>query len=52
MVDGNNISFAVALDFGGMPFELTYKGVVSPTEIKLTIDFGGMPFEITVQKAK
>jgi hypothetical protein len=51
-VDGNNISFAVALDFGGMPFELTYKGVVSPTEIKLTIDFGGMPFEITVQKAK
>lgn len=50
-VDGNNISFSVTLDFGGMPLELTYKGVVSPTEIKITGDFMGMPFEFTVTKS-
>src|SRR6185436_8760518 len=33
-VDGKNISFKVSLDFGGMPFEIAYKGVVSPAEIK------------------
>jgi len=49
--DGNNISFSVVLDFGGMALELTYKGVVSPTEIKMTGDFMGMPFEFTVKKA-
>src|SRR5436190_19905195 len=31
-IDGNNISFVVNLDFGGMPFTLSYKGVVSPAE--------------------
>jgi hypothetical protein len=51
-VDGSNISFVVSLDFGGMPLELSYKGVVSPAEIKLTIDFMGMPFDIVVKKAK
>jgi hypothetical protein len=51
-VDGSNISFIVSLDFGGMPLELSYKGVVSPAEIKLTIDFMGMPFDIVVKKAK
>src|SRR6185503_14814561 len=50
-VDGKNISFKVALDFGGMPFVLDYKGVVSPTEIKMTIDFAGMPFEFLLKKA-
>jgi len=50
-VDGSNISFSVTLDFGGMPLELTYKGVVSATEIKMTGDFAGMPFEFTVKKA-
>ena len=51
-VDGNKISFNLALDFGGMPFVLPYKGVVSPEEIKLTADFMGMPFEYVVKKAK
>ena len=51
-IDGNNISFSVTLDFGGMPFMLSYKGVVSPTEIKLTGDAGGMPFEFVVKKSK
>jgi opacity protein-like surface antigen len=50
-VDGANISFSVTFDFGGMSIDLTYKGVVSPTEIKITGDFMGMPFEFTVKKA-
>jgi len=49
-VDGNNISFNVTLDFGGMAIDLSYKGVVTPTEIKMTGDFMGMPFEFTVKK--
>ena len=50
-VDGNNISFAVSLDLGGMPLELSYTGVVAPAEIKLTIDFMGMPFDMVVKKS-
>ncbi len=50
-VDGNTISFGVVLDFGGMPLELSYKGVVSPAEIKITGDFMGMPFEFVVKKS-
>ena len=51
-VDGDNISFSVTLDFGGMPFLLTYKGVVSDAEIKFNGDAGGMPFEFVVKKDK
>ena len=51
-IDGNNISFTVTFDFGGMPLELSYKGVVSPDEIKISGDFAGMPFEFVVKKAK
>ena len=50
-VDGANISFSVTLDFGGMPFKLDYKGVVSSGQIKLSGDAGGMPFEFVVKKA-
>jgi hypothetical protein len=50
-IDGNNIAFKVSLDFGGMPFEISYTGVVSPAEIKLTLDFMGMPIELVVKKA-
>jgi len=50
-VDGNNISFDLTLDFGGMAIDLSYKGVVSPAEIKMTGEFAGMPFEFTVKKA-
>src|SRR6188472_832321 len=49
-IDGNKISFLVSLDFGGMPFELSYNGVVRPMEIKMTAEFAGMPFEFTVKK--
>ena len=49
--DGNNISFNITFDFGGMPITLMYKGVVAKDEIKFTIDIGGMPFDLTVKKA-
>jgi hypothetical protein len=49
-VEGNNISFSVTLDFG-MPFKLTYTGVVSGNELKIKGDAAGMPFEFTLQKA-
>jgi hypothetical protein len=49
-VDGNNISFSLTLDFG-MPFKLTYTGVVSGNELKLKGDANGMPFEFTLKKS-
>ncbi len=49
-VDGDKIAFSVSLDFGGMPFVLTYTGVVSGDQIKLTGDAGGMPIELVVKK--
>jgi hypothetical protein len=49
-IDGNNISFSITLDFGGMPFELSYKGVVSPEQIQFSGDAGGMPFEFVVKR--
>ena len=51
-VDGANISFSITFDFGGMPFTLMYKGVVSPDTIKFSGDAGGMPFELVVKKSK
>jgi hypothetical protein len=51
-VEGDKISFAVDLDFGGMAFTLEYTGVVSPDQIKMTADFMGMPFEFVVKKAQ
>lgn len=50
-VEGDKISFAVTFDFGGMAIDLSYTGVVSSSEIKMTGDFMGMPFEFTVKKA-
>ncbi|HUI78251.1 MAG TPA: hypothetical protein VLY24_10050 [Bryobacteraceae bacterium] len=50
-VDGNNISFTVTLDFGGMAILLSYKGVVDKEQIKLTGDFMGMPFDLVVKKS-
>jgi hypothetical protein len=51
-IDGNKISFSVSLDFGGMPLELSYAGVVSPAEIKFQGEAAGMPFELVVTKTK
>jgi hypothetical protein len=41
----------VTVAFGDMSFDITYSGVVSPAEIKMTLDFAGMPFELVVKKA-
>jgi hypothetical protein len=51
-IDGNTITFNVTLDFGGMPFDLSYKGVVAAAEIKMTAEALGMPFEFVVKKDK
>lgn len=51
-VDGNNISFAVDLNFGDNAFTLNYTGVVAPEEIQMAADFMGMPFQFTVKKTK
>jgi hypothetical protein len=41
----------LSLDFGaGMPFDFDYKGVVSPTDLKLTTEFFGMPIELNLKK--
>jgi hypothetical protein len=50
-IDGNQISFDLDVDFGGMSFTFSYTGVVSPTEIKLRSEIMGMPFEYVVKKA-
>jgi hypothetical protein len=50
-VDGANISFSITFDFGGMPFTLTYKGVVSGDTIKFNVDAAGMPIDLVVKKA-
>ena len=50
-VDGDNITFTVSFDFGGMPITLNYKGAVAKDQIKFTIEVAGMPFELTVKRA-
>ena len=51
-IEGNNIAFGVSLDFGGMPFDMSYKGVVASDQIKMSGDAFGMPFEFVLKKAK
>jgi opacity protein-like surface antigen len=51
-IDGNIITFTVTFDFGGMPFMLSYKGIVSPDQIKMSGDAAGMPFEFVLKKDK
>jgi hypothetical protein len=48
-IDGNNISFSVALDLG----KFVHKGVISGDQIKMSYDDGsGQTGEIVVKKAK
>ena len=49
-VDGQTITFMLSIDAGGMPLDLSYKGLVSPGEIKFTLEVFGMPFEFVVKK--
>ena len=49
-IEGDKVSFTVDLDFGGMPFTLEYKGVITGDQIKMTLDMLGMPFEFVIKK--
>jgi hypothetical protein len=49
-IDGNNLSFSVTFDFGGMPLTIGYKGVLAGNQIKFTLDVFGMPMELVVKK--
>jgi len=62
-IDGDNISFAVKMDFGGNEMIMKYKGTVAGEEIKLTMEMeGGMggpgggpgakPMEFTLKRAE
>jgi len=53
-IDGNNISFTIEADLGGMPVTIPHKGVVNAAEgqIALTLDFAGMPFDFVLKKAQ
>jgi hypothetical protein len=51
-IEGNQISYTVTIDFGGMALEMVYKGVVTPAEIKLDMSVFDMPFQIVVKKEK
>jgi hypothetical protein len=50
-VDGDNVSFVVNLDFNGMPFTMSYTGVVKGDSLDFTIDIFGMPVMLTVTRA-
>jgi hypothetical protein len=50
-VDGNNISFVITYDFGGMPLTINYKGAVAKDQIKMTLDIMGMPVDLLLKKA-
>ena len=50
-VDGNTISYTVSFDFGGMPFDINYKGVVTASEIKINAEAMGMPVEFMLKKS-
>ncbi len=49
-VDGDNVSFVVNLDFNGMPFTMSYTGVVKGDSLDFTIDIFGMPVQLTVTR--
>jgi hypothetical protein len=50
-IDGNNISFAVTLDFGGEA-KIPHKGTISGDEIKMTYEMMGQTGEILLKRAK
>ncbi len=42
-IDGNNISFVVAVDFGGQEMKFNYKGVLKGDGIELSFEIAGAP---------
>ena len=53
-IDGNKVSFSVAIDMMGQEMSFDYKGELSGDQLKLTFDMGGMGMggEFTVARAK
>ena len=51
MIEGESITFNVTMDLGGMPFTLSYMGIVSTEEIQISGDAFGMPFEFVLTRA-
>ena len=51
-VEGDKITFLVSFDFGGMPLDIAYSGVVAPSEMKMTADVLGMMMDFVVKKEK
>src|SRR5262245_30932948 len=51
-VDGETITFTVTFDITGMPFTLSYKGLVSADQIKISSDVFGTTVEFVLKKAK
>jgi hypothetical protein len=49
-IDGANISFSVTSDFGGMPFTIPYKGVLTGDQLKISGDMLGQVFEFVLKK--
>ena len=51
-IDGDKITFLVSLDFGGMPLDIAYSGVVTPAELKMKAEVVGMTMDFVVKKEK
>lgn len=52
-IDGDKLSFTVSREMNGETFKITYDGVVSGNEMKLTVHFPGRDegFEMTAKKS-
>ena len=51
-IDGDKIAYSVTVDFGGMPLDMAYTGVVATKQIQLTMTVFDMPLELTVTKSE
>jgi hypothetical protein len=52
-IDGNKISFILAMDMGGQEMKITCKGELAGAELKINMDMGmGEPMAMTFKKAQ
>ncbi len=51
-IEGEKITFVVSLDFGGMPLDINYSGIMAPAEMKMSADVLGMTMDFVVKKEK
>jgi hypothetical protein len=50
MIDGQDVTFNLTVDFGGMPLTMAFTGVMMDDTIDFSVDMFGMPFPITVTR--